>query len=158
VAAPAIRAPRSSIEARNQKWGSFGTGWCAHLGRIMTEPAGISGQHRRRFCPAGGGDGVCVRAKAAARFAGRAAQQGAVAAGRRGTRGLGPCPFMGPRAAKGGGHGPLPSRASLGPRWALAGRARVGGGLGWAFGLGPGRIDFVFPEFISGAKTIPTKT
>jgi hypothetical protein len=44
VAAPAIREPRSSIEARNQKRGSFGTGWCAHLGRITTGPTGIGGQ------------------------------------------------------------------------------------------------------------------
>jgi hypothetical protein len=73
VVAPAIRAPRSSIEARNQKRGSFGTGWCAHLGRITTGPAGIGGQPpavgsvRRRAVAArrlrhrgggGGGQGV----------------------------------------------------------------------------------------------------
>jgi hypothetical protein len=67
---------------------------------------------------------------------------------------------MGPRAARGDGHGRLPSRASPGPRWALAGRARVGGGLGRAFGLGPGRIGFrFFFEFIFlMQKQIPEKS
>jgi hypothetical protein len=61
--------------------------------------------------------------------------------------------------ARGGGHGRLPSRASPGPRWALAGRARVDGGLGRAFGLGPGRIGFrFFSNLFLMRKQIPEKS
>jgi hypothetical protein len=68
VAAPAIRAPRSSIEARNQKRGSFGTGWCAHLGRITTgrgriAESTVAGSVRRRGFRSQGGGGSVAEAR-----------------------------------------------------------------------------------------------